>query len=62
MTIRGGQKIKKFEFELACKLPPFYVLSWFQKYKDQLWTHMGSASSGNLFFDQERLKIQRKWP
>ena len=24
---RWGQKIKKFEFELACKLPPFYMLS-----------------------------------
>ena len=52
MFIRGGQKIKKLEFELAGKLPPFYMLYWFQKHKDQLWTHMGSASSGNLFFDQ----------
>ena len=49
MFIRGGQKIKKFEFELAGKLPPFYMFSWFQKHKDQLWTQMGSASTGNLF-------------
>ena len=47
----GGQKIKKFDFELAYKLPPFSWSSWFQKHKDLLWTHMGSAASGNHIFD-----------
>ena len=43
MYIRGGQKIKSLDFELAPYLCPFSLLSWFQKHKDQLWTHLGSA-------------------
>ena len=52
--VRGGQKIK-FDFELAPYLIPFSLLSWFQKGKDELWAHMGSASSGGAIF-------RPKWP
>ena len=54
----GGQKNKKFEFELAEKLPQFSWLSWFQKYKNQLWTPSGSAASGTSLLSSEPLKVK----
>ena len=54
----GGQKIKKLEFELACKMPPFYMLYWFQKHKDQLWGPLENACPKRVNFGP---KIQRKW-
>ena len=42
------------DFELARYLCPFSLLFWFQKHKDQLWTHLGSASSGGAIYGLER--------
>ena len=54
METRGGQKNKSFEFELALYLCPFSLLSWFQELKDQLRTHLGSASFGIDIYGPER--------
>ena len=61
-TRGGGQKHKKSEFCLAEKLPPFSLLSWFQKYKNQLWTPTGSAASEKSLLSSGllKLKIKRK--
>ena len=53
MSTRGGQKIKKLDFELACKLFLFYYFHWLQKYKDELWGPLGSASFGVAIFGQK---------
>ena len=60
MNILGGQKIKTLEFELAGKLPPLYMLYWFQKHKDQLWTHMGSAASRKMILDSKYAQNTKK--
>ena len=41
-------------FELSPYLCPFSLLSWFQKHKDQLWTHLGSAYPGVAIYGPER--------
>ena len=53
MPVRGGQKIKKLDLELACKLFLFSYFHWFQKYKDELWGPLGSASPGMAIFGQK---------
>ena len=50
----GGQKNKNLDFELAPYLYPFSLLSWFQKHKDQLWAHLGSAYPGVAIYGPER--------
>ena len=50
---KGGQKNKSLDFELAPYLCPFSLLSWFQKHKDQLWTHLGSACFGAAIYGPE---------
>ena len=56
--IRGEQKNKKSEFHLAEKLPPFSLLSWFQKYKNQLWTPTGIAASEKSLLSSGLLKVK----
>ena len=52
MYIRGGQQKQKLDFELAPYLIPFSLLHWFQKHKDHLCSHLGSASPGTSFSSQ----------
>ena len=41
------------DLELACKFSLFSYFHWFQKYKDELWEPLGSASSGVAIFIQK---------
>ena len=44
----------RVDFELAPYLSPFSLLSWFQKDKDQLWTHLGKAYPRVAIYGPER--------
>ena len=45
MKIRGGQKNKNANFNLACKLPPSTTVHWFQKVQNQVWGTLGKGHS-----------------